>query len=160
MTRAKQIPSLRESERPTSATVSQISLGAKLTSVTKGPKAKIFHYPTPPAPPAIDGALDIDTLVAEFAKEPEMAEALRDARQEFSKAIEKNEGVTLKSLRLRAGLSQMALAQRLGTSQACMSRRENGREAFSYDAACNWADEIKVDMNTFREATKQLRISK
>jgi transcriptional regulator with XRE-family HTH domain len=61
-------------------------------------------------------------------RDPEHAKGLSEARGFVSDALYPDDGVTLKTLRLKAGLTQIQLAAILETSQSHIARLETGRQ--------------------------------
>jgi ribosome-binding protein aMBF1 (putative translation factor) len=61
-------------------------------------------------------------------KDPARAKGLAEARASIADALYPNDGVTLKTLRLKAGFTQIQLAAALETSQPHVARIESGRQ--------------------------------
>ncbi|MBN1379927.1 MAG: helix-turn-helix transcriptional regulator [Gammaproteobacteria bacterium] len=75
--------------------------------------------------PIPNGAVDIDTLIEGMSQDPEMADAISEARAWVAESFYTNKS-SLKILRMRAGFSQKQLALTIGTSQSHIAKIENG----------------------------------
>jgi DNA-binding XRE family transcriptional regulator len=74
------------------------------------------------------GFINIDDLVALEEATPEGRAEVAEARRELSESLVRQQGASLKALRLSRGLSQAKLGELVGTSQAHIARIENAAQ--------------------------------
>lgn len=74
------------------------------------------------------GSVDIDDLVAEFEKDPKMAQAIEEGRRRVAANFYSDESHSVRALRLKKGWSQARLAEAVGSSQSHIARIEQGTE--------------------------------
>jgi Helix-turn-helix len=96
-----------------------------------------------PAARPLVGGVHIDAVVEEFARDPEMAHLLGEARRRLSPHLDGTE--TPRALRLLAGFSQDELASRSGTTQSYIAKMEAGRLDPGTDMIDRIASGLSID---------------
>ncbi len=114
----------------------------------------IFNYEefaNPPIaiPPKYTAIADV---VREFESTEQGRIAMEDARKWIGKTFHSEEGMTVRSMRLKMGWSQIQLARKLGTSQSHIARIERGSENLYIDTCRRLCDVFKIDMNMLNQA--------
>lgn len=117
---------------------------------------QIDHYrAAAPAPALPDGFVSLEDLLAEVAAEPAAQPLLEDAQRWLGETLQAEEGVTLRTLRLRRGLSQAQLAAMLGMQQPNVARMERGQDNMVLATCRRLAEALGVDLNTLDAAVRQ-----
>jgi ribosome-binding protein aMBF1 (putative translation factor) len=126
------------------------------TTTAKELSCRVFDFETYAIPVAeiSEEYTEIDTLINEFEKDPEHKAALEEARKWFTDSFHKEEGDTIRTLRMRRGWSQEHLAKILGTSQSHVARIERGTENILLDTFRKLASALEVDMGTLDRALR------
>jgi ribosome-binding protein aMBF1 (putative translation factor) len=96
--------------------------------------------------------LAVDDLIAAWERDPVRRVAMEHARRWVADEFHAEEGVTLRTLRLRKGLSQQQLANALGTSQSHVARIEGGANGLNIDTCRRLARTLEVDLNSLDQA--------
>jgi DNA-binding XRE family transcriptional regulator len=78
-------------------------------------------------PLPIPNTVSLESLIAGFESDPEVAKAMQESRRELAGMLYSNDPETLTVLRLSAGMSQARLSSLIGTSQSHIARIEAGR---------------------------------
>lgn len=94
----------------------------------------------------------VDDLIATWDRDPARRAAMADARRWVADEFHAEEGVTLRTLRLRKGLSQQQLAAAIGTSQSHVARIEGGANGLNIDTCRRLARVLEVDLNSLDQA--------
>ena len=92
--------------------------------------------------------VSVDDLVMSFEVDDKGKQALEAGRAWVADAFYKEDGVTVRSMRLRKGWSQAKLAASLGTSQSHVARIERGSENLTIETCRRLCASLGVDMNT------------
>jgi len=80
---------------------------------------------------------------------------MEDARRWLADEFHGDDGITLRTLRMRKGLSQLQLATAIGTSQPHIARIEGGADNLNIDTCRRIASVLEVDMNSLDQALRQ-----
>lgn len=117
-------------------------------------KCKIFEYgdyasTNVVVPPK---HVEIGSLVAKWEKQPDRREAIARARAWVADTFHAEDGVTVRTLRMRKGLSQQQLADVIGTSQPHVARIEGGAASLQIDTCRRLARALDIDLNTLDAA--------
>lgn len=94
----------------------------------------------------------IDALVSGWAADPTRRAALEEARRWLADEFHHDDGVTIRTLRLRKGLSQQQLAGAIGTSQPHVARIESGANSLNIETCRRLAEALEVDLNSLNLA--------
>ncbi len=97
----------------------------------------------------------IGDLVARWEARPDRKAAIARARGWVADALHADDGVTVRTLRMRKGLSQQQLAEAIGTSQPHIARIERGMDNLNIDTCRRLVRVLEVDMNTLDGALLQ-----
>lgn len=111
-------------------------------------------------PLPLPNTVSLDSVIAEFEADPEMAEQMQSARRDLSSSIYADEPESLSALRLCAGLSQRKLAERVGTSQPYIARIEGGQTDPGTDVITRIAAALGVDESKAFQAIRLQRNSR
>ena len=103
-----------------------------------------------PGTPALHVA--IGDLVAKWEAVPERQAAMALARGWVADTLHADDGVTLRTLRMKKGMSQQLLAASIGTSQPHIARIEGGADSLNIDTCRRLANALDVDLNTLNDA--------
>jgi len=93
-----------------------------------------------------NGFTSIDTIAERFEQAPETKKAMVRARQWLAR--HKDEGPTLRTLRLRKGWSQATLGKKVGMTQAHIARLESGKCDAQLTTVARLADALGVNPKT------------
>lgn len=134
-----------------------LPIGARSEIKTGSPAPVIYREFNTPRPMPVANATGLDSLLAEFEADAEMAEAMAQARQELAAEIYQDEPETLSALRMAAGLSQAQLAKLAETSQPHIARIERGVTDPGTDMIARIATALEIDeVRAFRAIRHQL----
>lgn len=134
---------------------------ATISSTRSNPSAKIYNiekhlYPTAVVP---KGYKDISDIVAKAEQNPRRKAALEKARAKIAEQHYGDEGLTVRTARLKRGLSQAALAEMINSSQPHVARIEKGTENILWETMGKLCKALEVDMNqldTMLQAQRQI----
>ena len=112
----------------------------------------VVRFPEPPAPDVPEGYTSINSLAEKFARTEKGREALKHGRKWVADQFYADDGITIKTLRLRKGWSQVDLADYLETSQSHVSRLEKGGEDVRFSTLKKLCAALEQDMNTISAA--------
>jgi DNA-binding XRE family transcriptional regulator len=99
------------------------------------------------------GYTPIDQIAAEFDSAPDTKHAMARARRWLAKY--KDEGTTLRTLRLKKGWSQATLGARVGMAQPHIARLENGKCDAQMSTVLRLADALGVKPRSLFEILLQ-----
>lgn len=156
----RMIPSLKESRLPTKsfeAVVPPKGFDKPFVTPAAGRgNCLIFNFedfaiPSIPVPPKYTSITDV---VNELESTEEGRVGMEDARKWVAGTFHSDDGMTLRTLRLKRGWSQIHLADKLGTSQSHIARLERGTENVYIQTCRRLCDVFHIDMNTLDQALK------
>ena len=107
---------------------------------------KVIRFPEPERPVVPEGYTSLDALAEKFARSQEGRSALHHGRKWVADQFNSEDGVTIKTLRLKKGWSQADLARYLGTSQSHISRLEKGGEDLRFSTLKKLCSALDQDM--------------
>jgi DNA-binding XRE family transcriptional regulator len=90
-----------------------------------------------------------------LARDPGQAKNLSEARGLIAEALYPADGVTLKTLRLKAGMTQTQLAALLETSQPHIARMEQGRQDPVMSTCRKLSSALGVSLDVLSAALEQ-----
>lgn len=96
----------------------------------------------------------IDDIVNEWSQDDDMREALENARLWYAEQYHAEDGVTIRTIRLKKKWSQAKLADEIGSSQSHIARIERGTENLSIETCRRLCVALDIDMNTLDCALK------
>lgn len=108
----------------------------------------------------LPNTVSLESVLAEFEADNDMAERLRHARREMAGSLYADEPETLSALRLAAGLSQKQLADLVETSQPHIARIEGGQTDPSTDVVARIARALGVDESAAFRAIRLQRATR
>jgi ribosome-binding protein aMBF1 (putative translation factor) len=111
----------------------------------------------PKKTPAINGESSLDDLIAEFSQNPSFAKAFKEANAEIADLYYSDEGLTVRTLRLKAGLTQGQLAKAIESAQAHVSRIEAGSQDVYTDTVDKLAAALGVTAAEVLDAIRNTR---
>ncbi|NQD37455.1 helix-turn-helix domain-containing protein [Permianibacter sp. IMCC34836] len=111
----------------------------------------------PKKSPAINGESSLDDLIAEFSQDPAFAKAFKDANADIAERYYSDEGLTVRTLRLKAGLTQGQLAKAIESAQAHVSRIEAGSQDVYTDTVDKLAAALKATAADVLDAIRNTR---
>lgn len=145
----------------------RIEAGITLQTSSALGACQVFNFgdysPTPVAVP--QRYLAIGDLVAKWSADQTRSTAMEEARRWMASAFHADDGVTVRTLRMRKGLSQQQLATTIGTSQPHIARIEGGADNLHIDTCRRLSAALGVDMNQLdaalrrEHAVKQTRLA-
>ena len=97
----------------------------------------------------------IGELLNRWSKDTDRRAAIERARSWVADTFHSEDGVTVRTLRLKKGWSQTQLAKELGTSQSHVARIERGTENIAIDTCRRLCVALGIDMNTLDGALRQ-----
>ena len=149
MTQATRSPVASSPPTTTSEGV-RIVVGAAIQASTSPAKCQVFNFENHVAREEIvpSNHVSVDDLVMSFEVDDKGKQALEAGRAWVADAFYKEDGVTVRSMRLRKGWSQAKLAASLGTSQSHVARIERGSENLTIETCRRLCASLGVDMNT------------
>lgn len=104
---------------------------------------------------APDGFIPGAELLKRWNANTARAEARAEARKWFAESFYANDGITIRTLRLKKGWSQMTLAEQIGTSQPHVVRIERGTENLTLNTCRRLCSALGIDMNTLDTALRR-----
>ena len=105
-------------------------------------------------PALLNGGTTADDFLAQLLADPEMADAMRQVRQEVGTAQAQHTGCGLAALRLQAGLSQKEQAQRMGKLQPAIARWERDPEAMTVRHVHQYCESLGITEQAFHDAIR------
>lgn len=108
---------------------------------------KVIRFPEPAPPTVPEGYISIDALAERFERHEKGRAALKHGRKWVADQFYSEDGITIKTLRLKKGWSQVDLARFLGTSQSHISRLEKGGEDLRFSTLKKLCSALDQDMN-------------
>lgn len=131
--------------------------GVALNPCSVPKPCKVFSFGDYLAPMAQVPArhVGISDLVAKWVGSPDRRAAIARARAWVADTFHADDGVTVRSLRLKKGLSQQQLAAMVGTSQPYIARLEGGADNLNIDTCRRLAHALDVDLNALNAALLQ-----
>jgi len=126
-------------------------------TATSRTRCQVFSFDDYAAsqPPAPARHSTIDDLVEEWEQDDQGRAALEAGRRWVADSFYREDGDTVRTLRLRMGWSQTRLAEALGTSQSHVARIERGTENLTIETCRKLAQALEIDLNTLNEALKR-----
>jgi len=97
----------------------------------------------------------VRNLAANWSTDEKRRAAIDSARTWFVDTFHRDDGDTVRTLRLRKQWSQTQLAERLGTSQPHIVRIERGTENLTIETCRRLCSALGVDMNTLDQALRR-----
>ena len=97
----------------------------------------------------------IDDLVDKWSKDEKRRKALEEARLWYAEQYHADDGVTVRTMRLKKQWSQTQLAAAIGSSQPHVARIERGTENLTIDTCRKLCAALDVDMNILDAALKK-----
>lgn len=146
------IPSASVSSEPTRSF--KKDFGETGAATSRNDICQIFDFEahTASSPQVPDKHTSISQLVAEWEQHPKHRAALEEGRKWVTDAFYREDGDTVRTLRLRKGWSQTRLADEIGTSQPHLSRIEAGTENVTIDTCRRLSAALCVDLNALNQA--------
>jgi len=145
---------LNASSTPTK-TFNEKVVGTAATATTTKTKAAVFNIEacfkevvTPVK------HTSIDDLVNEWSQDDDMRKALEDARLWYAEQLHAEDGVTIRTMRLKKKWSQAQLAETIGSSQSHVARIERGTENLAIETCRKLCAALEIDMNTLDAALR------
>lgn len=131
-----------------------VGQSGEATSRTRCPVFAFAAYTAPPQPvPA--NQTTIGQLLDEWEADAQGRAALESGRRWVAETFYRENGDTVRTLRLRMGWSQTRLADALGTSQSHIARIERGTENLTIETCRKLASALEIDLNTLDQALKR-----
>ncbi|HUV96142.1 MAG TPA: helix-turn-helix transcriptional regulator [Acidobacteriaceae bacterium] len=154
MTKAIRSPSA--SSVPTKS-FERVGDGVTLLTSSVSERCQVFSFGDylSPAEIAPSRHVAITDLVSKWDANPARRAAMEEARRWLADEFHGDDGVTLRTLRMRKGLSQQQLASAIGTSQPHIARIEGGADNLNIDTCRRIASVLEVDMNSLDQALRQ-----
>ncbi|MBN8714275.1 MAG: helix-turn-helix transcriptional regulator [Xanthomonadales bacterium] len=154
MTKAIRLPSA--SSMPTKS-FERTGDGVTLLTSSVSEPCQVFSFGDylSPAEVAPRRHVAIADLVSKWDANPTRRAAMEDARRWLADEFHGDDGITLRTLRMRKGLSQLQLATAIGTSQPHIARIEGGADNLNIDTCRRIASVLEVDMNSLDQALRQ-----
>ncbi len=114
---------------------------------------KIYKFEAPAKVSAADAQhKKFASFMERRQRNPERAAGLAKARSELADALYPDDGITLKTLRLKAGLTQTQLAAMMETSQPLVARIEAGRQDPTMSTCKKLSAALGVSLETISSA--------
>lgn len=149
----KNIPLPSASSAPTRSYEKVFGSSGAATSRTRC-QVFAFYAHTPPRPEAPAKYTSISDLAAEWEQDAQARASLEEGRQWVADAFYREDGDTVRTLRLRKGWSQSRLAEELSTSQSHVARIERGTENLTIETCRKLSRALGIDLNTLDQALK------
>lgn len=156
MTRA--IRSLAASLPPTTTSEGfRVVVGAEAKASTRPALCQVFNFEDHAAreQSAPNNHVSVDDLVKLWEGDDKGRQSLQEGRAWVADAFYKEDGITVRSMRLRKGWSQARLADSLGTSQSHVARIERGSENLTIETCRRLCVSLDVDMNALDTALRR-----
>lgn len=141
----------------TNSTNESPMIGSRSNAAASTPATVIYKEFSAARPLPLPNTVSLDAMVAEFEKNPDIANRLADARRKLAEELYGERSQSLSALRLAAGFSQAQLAARCGTTQPYLSKIEMGKTDPSTDIIARIARALSVDEQRVYHAIRQLR---
>lgn len=147
------IQSQNASSAPTKAyeTISRASSVAATTSRTHCQMFSFEAYTTSNIQIPVKHS-SISNVIEEFSSRENGTAHLENGRRWIAESFYRDDGETIRSLRLRKGWSQSQLAEQLNTSQSHVARIERGSENVTIDTCRRLSVVLGVDLNQLNQA--------
>ena len=152
------IRSLAASLPPTTTSEGfRLVVGAEAQVSTRPMECQVFNFEdhTEQEESAPKNHVSVDDLVKQWESDDKGRQALEEGRAWVADAFYKEDGVTVRSMRLRKGWTQARLAESLDTSQSHVARIERGSENLTIDTCRRLCVSLGVDMNTLDAALRR-----
>jgi len=135
----------------------RVDSGVALKTSSAPEPCKVFSFGDYLAPMAQAPArhVGISQLVAKWEGSLDRRAAIARARGWVADTFHAEDGVTVRTLRMRKGLSQQQLAALVGTSQPYIARLEGGADNLNIDTCRRLAHALNVDLNALDAALLQ-----
>ncbi|AFL73531.1 helix-turn-helix domain-containing protein [Thiocystis violascens] len=114
-----------------------------------------FEAYTAPPPPVPANHTTISQLLDEWETDDQGRAALESGRRWVAETFYREDGDTVRTLRLKMGWSQTRLADALGTSQSHIARIERGTENLTIETCRKLATALDIDLNALDQALKR-----
>lgn len=129
--------------------------GGQTGSASGVPAEYLYFSSDPDAAPAVRVPARHHTvaeIVERFSRDPKRRRAIEQGRRWLAKVLSKDEGKTVRTLRLGKGWSHERLASELGTSVYHVVAIERGKAELSLDTCRRLCSALDVDMNALDAA--------
>ena len=100
----------------------------------------------------------VGDIVNKWSEDATRRAALEQARGWIADTFHRQDGDTVRTLRLRKGWSQTQLANNLGTSQSHIARIERGTENVAVETCRRLCKALEIDMNTLDTALRRQEV--
>ena len=157
-TMTQTIRSLAASLPPTTTSEGfRLVVGAEAQVSTRPMECQVFNFEDHAAPEESvpKNHVSVDDLAKLWEGDDKGKRALEEGRAWVADAFYGEDGVTVRSMRLRMGWSQARLAESLDTSQSHVARIERGSENLTIDTCRRLCVSLGVDMNTLNAALRR-----
>lgn len=135
----------------------RVDSGVALKTSSTPERCKVFSFGDYLAPIAQAPArhVGIGELIARWEGAPDRRAAIARARGWVADTFHAEDGITVRTLRMRKGLSQQQLATLVSTSQPHIARIEGGVDNLNIDTCRRLARALDVDLNALDAALLQ-----
>lgn len=143
--------------KPTKTYERVVGQSTAAAETTSRPRCKIFTFDDYAAPrPQVPAKYRaIGDLVGGWERDDKRRAALEEARRWVADEFHGDDGITVRTMRLRKGWSQSRLAEVLATSQSHVARIERGTENLTIETCRKLAAALDVDLNRLDDALKR-----
>lgn len=130
---------------PATSRKESLPIGARSEPETGSLAPVVYREFSPPGPIPLTNTVGLNSLLAEFESDEEMASMLARSRKDLAASLYEDEPNTLSACRLAAGLSQLQLAKLVGTSQPHIARIEGGTTDPGTDLVARIAKALNIE---------------